>query len=327
MERFPEEWLCEPLQGPFATPPTTTTTYIEVAARSYQTVYHCLLCGACQMTSELTLQEHVRGRRHQRLYHILQQQQRAWFLDQLVPTEFLREHQNNNNNNNNSNNNSAKETSNSNNDDGDPSLLSYIMPFRRWQHNNAWRAGMSCQLCGTAGMSTRLDVAHHCLTSQRHATYRSNTEILMMHHSECKGLKPRLEALLLPNNNKRYKWEFERHMIAYVGSKEAAFAGLESQAFEWYHLLHTLEIYELRAKLVFLELAIWKASMMMDDDDDDDDEDDDDNTKTRKSSSTFSSPSDSYREERRTTCGSTAILQNVFPYLQTLPRLENELGW
>jgi hypothetical protein len=273
--------------------------------------YHCLLCGACQITSQHTLDEHVRGRRHQRRYKILQQQQRSWFLDQLVPADFVKEHE--------------KERR----DYEDPSLLSYIMPFRKWRRNLCWTAGMTCQLCGTADMASRFDVAHHCLTSQRHATYRSNTKYLGEHHSELKRLEPRVQTL-----PKRYEWEFERHMIAYVGSKEAAFAGLESQAWEWYHLLHTLEVYELRANLIFLELAIWKASMIIrttgDDAEEDAHDDRDDHKQAQRRSSgtsSFLASSSSFREERRTTCGSTVILQNVFAYLQTLPRLENELGW
>jgi hypothetical protein len=308
MERYPEDWFWEPLDGAFAysgVPYITTEESIQVYNISeYKRItYQCFLCDTGVMRSVKTLQQHVHGDKHQRLYQILKCQRQAWWLDQQVPDDF--EHYDDS-------------------DDGS-TILSYIMPFRRW-HENQWKAGMSCRLCGTAALPTRWAVAEHCASSKRHALLRASTYLEL--HPECQELMQQQQQQqqyqkhqrLLPDT---FVWNLERAMIHYVAAKEASFAGLASRSYEWYRLLRLAELLELRSHaLLYLELAIWKQSLLRYDDDDD---------TTTTTASSFETLEELYRflghqkiqiepykDSKRVTCGITEILLGVLPFLRTI---------
>lgn len=239
MERYPEAWLWAPLDGPFAfrnVPYILKVTHVsKKTSIAVQMRFQCVLCDSGIINCEKTLQDHVHGKRHQNKYSVLEANRQAWWLDQQVPPNVI----------------------SSGDDDSwhvDDDTISYIMPFRRWRYNQ-WRPGMTCQLCGTGDLPTRLEVARHCMYSKRHAMYRSTT--YMTWHIECQSLHVRLVKL-----PPIYQWHVEREMIHYVATKERSFAGLASKTFAWYQVLRTLENYELRAQMVYLELAIWKQSML-----------------------------------------------------------------
>jgi hypothetical protein len=226
MERYPENWFSEPLDGAFA---YSGVPYIAIKEAIYISEYNsvacqCLLCDTGVMSSVKTLQQHVHGDKHQQLYQILKCHRQAWWLDQQVPDDFQY-------------------------CDYDDCIISYIMPFRRW----LGKAGMSCQLCGTAALPTRWAVAEHCATSKRHTLVRASTYLDL--HPQCQELMQQHQKSL-PNT---FVWNLERAMIHYVAAKEASFAGLASRSYEWYRLLRLAELLELRSHaLLYLELAIWK---------------------------------------------------------------------
>jgi hypothetical protein len=279
MERYPEPWLWEPLDGPFA---YHSVPYIVEVDLKFQ----CLLCETGMINSEKTLQHHVHGRRHQRNYGLLEANRQAWWLDLQVPECVVVE----------------------DNFDEDDGTISYIMPFRRWRYNG-WRAGMSCQLCGTGDFPTRWAVAMHC-TTKRHCIYRSTT--YMEYHVECRSLQPRLEKL-----PQMYEWHVQRALIHYVAAKEASFAGLCSRRYEWYQVLRTLQTYELRAQLVYLELAIWKQSLLRYDA-----KDQHISFGTLNEVYAFLQTPEavqSYKKTKRVTSGIQEIMQGVIPFLRTIP--------
>ena len=105
MERYPEPWFWEPLDGPFAYDHSSVPYIVEVDLK-----FQCLLCDTGMINSEKTLRLHVHGRRHQQNYGMLEVNRQAWCLDQQVPgCVILDEHF-----------------------DDDDGTISYIMPFRRW---------------------------------------------------------------------------------------------------------------------------------------------------------------------------------------------------
>eukprot|EP00980_Cylindrotheca_fusiformis_P021645 scaffold8505_cov130-Cylindrotheca_fusiformis.AAC.11 len=279
MERFPQNWLWEPLDGPYCY--RATPFFLEFTGNS-RTTYECLLCQTGEMNSEKVCKGHVRGQKHQRRYKLLSKQQKSFHQELLLPDD-LRLH--------------FEETLENN--------LPYILPFRRWQYGR-WMAGSSCQLCGTAALPTRLAVAEHFL-SKRHQTIRAKT--YEDYHDECRSLDHRVQRL--PSF---YKWHVERAMIQYVARKEASFAGLTSHPVAWYDLNRTLETYELRECLVYVELAIWKHALLSLADD-----------------RVFATLDDlwlflqenreSYKKTKRFTSGVAEIIQGVLPFLRSYPKL------
>jgi hypothetical protein len=172
MERYPEHWLCEPLDGAVAYSGVPyiaiEDTISEYSSNASGVECQCFLCDTGVMSSVKTLQQHVHGAKHQRFYQLLKCQRQAWWLDQQVPDDFQNSYD-----------------SYDYDYDDDDGTISYIMPFRRWQRNG-WKSGMTCQLCGTAALPTRWAVAEHCATSKRHALIRASTYLEL--HSECKIL-------------------------------------------------------------------------------------------------------------------------------------------
>ena len=129
MERFPEHWLWEPLDGsrsfldvPYFTiderhddddddrRSTTTTT-------TTATIYHCLLCETGQMNSKTVCIAHVNGKKHQKRYQLLTIQQNNFYREYKLPDTIRLEYTEN-------------ELLENNN-------LPYLLPFRRWQYG-AW---------------------------------------------------------------------------------------------------------------------------------------------------------------------------------------------
>ena len=131
MERFPEHWLWEPLDGsrcflgvPYfeqktiTTTPSSSSNTTTTATTTTVTIYHCLLCETGQMNSEKVCIAHVNGKKHQKRYRLLNTQQNNFYREYQIPDnirlEFVAEDILENNNN-----------------------LSYLLPFRRWQYG-AW---------------------------------------------------------------------------------------------------------------------------------------------------------------------------------------------
>lgn len=109
-------------------------------------------------------------------------------------------------------------------------------------------------------------------------------------------------------------------MIQYAASTEASFSGMASQKLAWYQLLRVLETYQLRNILVYLELAIWKHSML-----------------SEFPSADAKSPRtirdiqvefesidefEAYKQTKRVTSGATEIVLGVMPFLREYPAIE-----
>lgn len=310
MEWFPESWFWEPFDGPFA---YEVVPYISIHEDYSQQdnydatarqIYQCLLCETGEMNSERVCKEHVCSSRHQKRYKLLYAQQRSFFQEMKLPENFAL----------------TMEVRDENDDRALPSQppfdnsLPYILPFRRWQYGR-WRFGSSCRLCGTAALPTRMAVVQHFQTSKRHQSIRSRT--FWQHHPEFGRLEPRIDLLC-----QLYQWHVERAMIAYVAEKEASHGGLASHPYAWYQLLWTLETYELRERMVHLELAIWKYSLLHYTD-----------------STSFASVKEllvfflkpqedtnapniaDYWKVKRVTSGAMQIIQCVIPFLRKYPKL------
>lgn len=306
MERFPESWLWEPLDGPLA---YEQVPYMSIEDDYRQTdndgnptrkIYQCLLCETGEMNSETNCKEHVHSYKHQKQYKLLNTQQKCFYQEMKLPDSFRYTLQ-----------------LQQDGEDSEPpfdNTLSYVLPFRRWQYGR-WSAGSSCQLCGTAALPTRMAVVQHFVFSRRHQTIRSKT--FRHDHVEFHRLEPRIQALC-----QLYQWHVERAMIAYVAQKEASHAGLASHPYAWYQLLWTLETYELRARSSQLELAIWKKSLLQYT-----------NDRTfanleellvfflRPQEETSRPPIAEYWKVKRVTSGAMQIILCVLPFLRNYPKV------
>jgi hypothetical protein len=280
MERFPEDWLWEPLNGPFS---FNWVPYFSDYISDSRTTYECLLCETGGINSEKVCNEHVRGQKHQKRYKLLHAQQKSFYHEMLIPEDVRSEFE-----------------------DTLENSLPYILPYRRWQYGQ-WRAGSSCQLCGTAALPSRLAVAQHFL-SKRHQTIRART--YQNYHVECQELEHRIQ--MLPS---MYQWHVQRAMIQYVASKEASFAGLTSHPVAWYQLNRTLETYELRQRLVYLELAIWKHALLLHDDEHV-------FASLDGMQSFLQDKTEAYKKAKRYTSGVSEIIHGVLPFLRNYPKLE-----
>lgn len=276
MERYPESWLWEPLDGPVS---FHGVAYFAENNSDSRTTYACLLCETGELKSDKSCEEHVRGQKHQKRYTLLNSQQKSFYNEMLLPDDFRFDFDN---------------------------RLPYILPFRRWQYGQ-WRSGSSCQLCGTAALPTRLAVAQHFL-SKRHQTIRTRTYIEC--HIECQELERRVQ--LLPDI---YQWYVQRAMIHYIASKEASFAGLTSHPVAWYQLLRTMETYELRHRLVYLELAIWKQSLLHYD------SGKEIFATLEDMQASLQDKTKAYKKAKRFTSGVVEIIHGVLPFLRQYPKL------
>ncbi|CAJ1962060.1 unnamed protein product [Cylindrotheca closterium] len=312
MERFPESWLWEPLDGPFA---YEQVPYISIGDDYSQTdidgnptrkVYQCLLCETGEMNSDVVCKEHIHSSRHQKRYKLLTAHQKSFHQELKLPPNFI------------SNLELPEEDTAENHaaQYSEPPFdnsLSYVLPFRRWQYGR-YRFGSSCQLCGTAALPTRLSVVEHFF-SKRHQTIRSKT--FRHDHVEFARLEPRISSL-----NELYQWHVERAMIVYVAQKEASHAGCSSHPYAWYQLLWTLETYELRERMTHLELAIWKKSLL---------QYENDHSFAdleelivfflRPQEQTAAPPIAEYWKVKRVTSGAMQIILCVLPYLRKYPKL------
>lgn len=255
--------------------------------------------GSSRVRSLVT--NNSRGRRHQRQFGFLLQQQKACLQDQLVPSSFDE--------------NVQKTSDYTKMDDED--VLGYFMPFRRW-HFGKWEVGLSCQLCGTAAFANRYAILEHCQSSRRHIVLRNRTLYSSNFHPEINQTTNILERLrALPYQY--YGWLVERSLLRYLAAKEASMASLMSRGYAWYQVWKTLETLELRYRMSLLECAIWKRHML---------------EYGLEDGISFLSLTDlqgfcqsrgqdyeMYRQERRKTSQATGIIFAVVPFLKTEPRV------
>lgn len=291
MESFPESWIMSPLDGPSA---YENMDYVlqETPEDAKAPHLKCLLCDTGHIKSKKSWNKHCAGRRHQRNYEQLEQQQLAWLQEEQVPETFIDPYL-----------------------DKDQDIMDYFMPFRRW-HFGKWEVGLSCQLCGTAAFPNRRAIIQHCETSRRHGILRSRT-LWTNYHPEIHDnlhFKDRLSNL-----PPMYRWHVERSLLHYLASKERAMSSIQSRRYEWYNVWKTLHQYELRFQMSLLECAIWKMNLL-----------DFDETSSFSSMSDLhdflderSIDKTEYRRARRKTSPSTAMILGVIPFLKTEP---NPLG-
>jgi hypothetical protein len=142
---------------------TMEASIYNISEYIYSVAWHYLLCDTGVMSSIKTLQQHVQGDKHQRLYQILKWQWQAWWLDQQGPDNFEY----------------------CNYDDSDDGTISYFLPFHHW-HKNQWKTSRSCQLCGTTALPTWWATTKHCATRKCHVLACASTYLEL--HPECQEL-------------------------------------------------------------------------------------------------------------------------------------------
>jgi len=303
MESFPTDWVTQLLEGPLTFRGVDYfASHNEVSESGKETeLFQCLLCNSKgYIKSPQSCLEHCRGRRHQRQYQFLVQQQQAWLEDQLVPDSF------------------------GDGDNGDHNasipmdeedVLGYFMPFRRW-HFGKWEVGLSCQLCGTAAFPNRHAIVEHCQSSRRHIVLRNRTLYSSRYHPEITEHTDLLERLeRLPYQY--YGWNVQRMLLRYLAAKEVSMASLTSRRYAWYQVWKMLEMYELRYRMSILECAIWKHDML---------EYDQDTTfstlgELEECMRTYGLDYQLYRQERRKTSQATAVILGVIPFLKEETRV------
>ena len=305
MERFPETWFKQPLQGPLV---YQGVEYVLCQSTIFpwgcvSTVYRCLLCETGCMRSDTSCLEHCRGRRHQRQYSYLVRQQTAWLQEQSVPRTF-----------------ETHDGRRANEVHEDVS--GYFNPFQTYYPDGVAnrKVGISCQLCQTGGTVTdfanRFAVLEHCEISRRHGVLRNRTLYCGNYHPEITdttNLLPRIQQL--PSHY--YRWYMERELLHYIAAKEGSMASFKSRRYAWYQVWKKLETFELRYQMSILECAIWKEHMLEYD-------------ATIQFTSLVELEEflrdqgldyESYRWERRKTSQAHGIIIGVIPFLQDVPKI------